>query len=56
LCYFYSWPGSTGIGHSCAFAPYVWPDVLVTISDTESGLFVLRPVLDWVYLPLQLRH
>jgi len=29
---------------------------VVTISDTESGLFVLRPLVDWMYLPVLLRQ
>ena len=56
LGYFDTVPGSNSIGHTGAFAPYVWPDGVVTISDTESGLFVLRPVVDRVYLPLVVRH
>jgi hypothetical protein len=49
-------PGSSSIGHTGAFAPYVWPDGVVTVSDTESGLFVLQPALNWQYLPLSIRQ
>ncbi len=56
LGYFDTVPGSNSIGHTGAFAPYVWPDGAVTVSDTESGLFVLQPMVDWVYLPVALRQ
>jgi choice-of-anchor B domain-containing protein len=56
LGYFDTVPGSDSIGHTGAFVPYVWPDGVVTISDTESGLFVLRAMLDRVYLPVALRQ
>ena len=49
-------PGSDSIGHTGAFAPYVWPDGAVTVSDTESGLFVLRPAVDRLYLPVLMRR
>lgn len=56
LGYFDTVPGSNSIGHTGAFAPFVWPDGVVTVSDTESGLFVLQPMVDWVYLPLSIRQ
>jgi hypothetical protein len=49
-------PGSNSIGHTGAFAPYVWPNGVVTVSDTERGLFVLQPALNWQYLPLLSRQ
>jgi choice-of-anchor B domain-containing protein len=52
LGYFDTVPGSDSIGHTGAFAPYVWPDGAITVSDTESGLFVLQPAVDRQYLPL----
>lgn len=55
LAYFDTVPGSDSIGHTGAFAPYVWPDGVVTVSDTESGLFVLQPTIDRVYLPTMMR-
>lgn len=55
LGYFDTVPDSDSIGHTGAFAPYVWPDGVVTISDTESGLFILQPMVNWVYLPLLTR-
>ena len=56
LGYFDTVPGSDSIGHTGAFAPYVWPDGAVTVSDTESGLFVLRPAVDRLYLPVLVRR
>jgi choice-of-anchor B domain-containing protein len=55
LGFFDTVPGSNSIGHTGAFAPYVWPDGVVTVSDTERGLFVLQPALNWQYLPLLTR-
>lgn len=52
LGYFDTVPDSDSIGHTGAFAPYVWPDGVVSVSDTESGLFLLRPTLERQYLPL----
>ena len=52
LAYFDTVPGSDSIGHTGAFSPYVWPDGVVTVSDTESGLFILQPTIDRVYLPV----
>jgi choice-of-anchor B domain-containing protein len=56
LGYFDTVPGSDSIGHTGAFAPYVWPDGVVTVSDTESGLFVLQPTVDRLYLPVLLKR
>ena len=56
LGYFDTVPDSDSIGHTGAFAPYVWPDGAVTVSDTESGFFVLRPVVDRLYLPVLVRR
>lgn len=57
LGYFDTVPGSDSVGHSGAFAPYpFWSGGVVTISDTESGLFVLQPVVDRMYLPVMLRR
>jgi choice-of-anchor B domain-containing protein len=56
LGYFDTVPGSNSVGHTGAFAPYVWPDGVVTVSDTERGLFVLQPALNWQYLPLLIRQ
>ncbi|WP_423223988.1 choice-of-anchor B family protein [Candidatus Amarolinea aalborgensis] len=50
--YFDTVPDSDSIGHTGAFAPYVWPDGAVTVSDTESGLFILRPAANQQYLPV----
>lgn len=55
LAYFDTVPGSDSTGHTGAFAPYVWPDGVVTVSDTESGLFILQPTIDRVYLPMLAR-
>lgn len=55
LGYFDTVPGSNSVGHTGAFAPYVWSDGVVTVSDTERGLFVLQPALNWQYLPLLTR-
>jgi hypothetical protein len=56
LGYFDTVPNSNSIGHTGALALFVWPDGVVTISDTESGLFVLQPALNWQYLPLSIRQ
>ncbi len=56
LAYFDTVPDSNSIGHTGAFAPYVWPDGVVTVSDTESGLFILQPTIDRVYLPVLMQH
>jgi choice-of-anchor B domain-containing protein len=57
LGYFDTVPGSDSVGHTGAFAPFPWwSGGVVTISDTESGLFVLRPVVDRIYLPLIARR
>ena len=57
LGYFDTVPGSDSVDHSGAFAPYPWwSGAVVTISDTESGLFVLQPVVDRLYLPMVLNH
>ena len=50
--YFDTVPDSDSIGHTGAFAPYVWPDGAITVSDTESGLFILRPAANQQYLPV----
>ena len=57
LGYFDTVPGSDSVGHTGAFSPYPnWSGGVVTISDTESGLFVLQPVVDRMYLPVMLRQ
>ncbi len=52
LGYFDTVPDSDSIGHTGAFAPYVWPDGVVSVSDTESGLFILRPAMERRYFPV----
>ena len=52
LGYFDTVPDSDSIGHTGAFAPYVWPDGAITVSDTESGLFILRPAVERQYFPV----
>jgi len=52
LGYFDTVPDSDSIGHTGAFAPYVWPDGAITVSDTESGLFILRPAMERQYFPV----
>lgn len=52
LGYFDTVPDSDSIGHTGAFAPYVWPDGAITVSDTESGLFILRPAMVRQYFPV----
>ena len=56
LGYFDTVPDSDSVGHTGAFAPYpLWSGGVVTISDTETGLYVLQPTVDRMYLPVMMR-